>query len=253
MEEEAFLVASEWETRVIVLADIEGFGLRSDSAQHVLHKDVYDAMEAALRRAGVDLDSMQTSDRGDGMLMLLPPNLGMTVLLREMVRGLDDTLIEHRRRHSEAYRMRLRVGIGSGQVMRQGDLWTGRAINELNQLVNADQVKKRLKGVEGARMVFVVGDHLYHQVVQGYHSGIDPAVYESFDLVTKHQETLRGWLTLPGFPTPDVTEAGRSHGGGPVPEVHAGAGGSPVNFNSSGTNYGPVIQGVNIQGINLGR
>ncbi|MFJ9685349.1 hypothetical protein ACIRRX_06655 [Streptomyces bacillaris] len=248
------MVAPESHLYFVVLVDIEDSSHRPDSVQSVLNQGVYDVVTSALKRAGVDFRDELTSDRGDGMLIMLPPTLSPPTLLRELVRGLDDALSGHRRAHNDAYRMRLRVGLQTGLVARDGNRWTGTTINELHQLVGSDEVRQALKGADHANMVFVVPDSLYTGVVEGHHPGIDPAAYVPFDFVTKHRVTRRGWLTLPGSPgTPgDPAADGRSGTPG-TPRTPGGTGGAGMRFENNGTNHGTVVQGAHVHGNTFGR
>lgn len=248
------MVAPESHLYFVVLVDIEDSSQRPDSVQLVLHKGVYDVATSTLKRVGVNFGDELVGDRGDGMLIMLPPTLSPPVLLRELVRGLDDALSDHRRAHNDAYRMRLRVGLQTGLVARDGDRWTGTTINELHQLVSADEVRQALKAADHANMVFVVPDSLYTGVVEGHHPGIDPATYVPFDFVTKHRVTRRGWLTVPGAPgaPDDLAAGGRSGTPGP-PRTPGGTGGAGMRFENNGTNHGTVVQGANVHGNTFGR
>ncbi|WP_202231986.1 hypothetical protein [Actinacidiphila reveromycinica] len=187
----------------IVLVDIEDYSPRPDAVQVALHDAVHEVTTFALvQRAGVTPSGHRFTDRGDGMLVLLPPTVSPTLLLREMVRGLDDALVEHNQKHAPDYRMRLRVGLHHGPVVRKGKLWTGSAVNDLARLVDADPVRKVLKAAKRAHFTLVLPEALHEATVRGRFPGIDPAAYLPFDFVTKHQEERRGWITVPGYAAP---------------------------------------------------
>lgn len=197
------MVSPDPHHRLIVLVDIEGFSLRPESTQVALHDAVHEVTTFALdERAGVSSSGYEVADRGDGLLVLLQPTVSSTLLLREMVRGLDDSLIEYNRKHTPEYRMRLRVGLHSGGVVQNGQLWTGSAINDLTRLVDAAPVKDVLKAARRARLALVLTEAMYGDAVRGRFPGIDPAAYLPFDFITKHQEERRGWVMVPGYAAP---------------------------------------------------
>lgn len=258
------MIVPETHLYFIVLVDIEDFSLRPDSVQLALQKGVYDVVRSALKRARVDSDDMEMSDRGDGMLVLIPASLSPPVLLRELVRGLEDALADHRRAHSDGYRMRLRVGFHLGLVSRDGQRWAGTTINDLARLLDADHVRKSLKVAESAHMVFVLPDSLYSGIVQGYHSGINPALYVPFEFVTKHHEARRGWLIVPGHPAaPGSLTAGRTGPTTATPDGSDDDGGLPrtagdtsepgMSFVNRGTNHGTIVQARSVHGNTFGR
>ncbi|WP_333770485.1 hypothetical protein, partial [Streptomyces sp. IBSBF 2435] len=187
---------------LLVMLDIEGFSLRAVTDQATLHTEMYEAADFALGRAGVDPADRAVQDRGDGMLILLPATLSPTVLLRELSRGLQDALADHHAKFRDELRMRLRVGLHMGPVIKHGDRWTSGAINDLARLVDAQPVKDVLAAATGAHFVVVVSPELHSSVVVGRHPGIDPAAYLPFDFTTKHREPRRGWVTVPGYPAP---------------------------------------------------
>ncbi|MET8452836.1 hypothetical protein [Streptomyces sp. NPDC005209] len=186
----------------IVLLDIEDFSLRAETTQATLHDDLYHVVEFALRRARLDPERCAVQDRGDGVLLLAPPDTKPTLLLRELVRGLEDALAHHRDTYNHDHRMRLRVGLHEGLVNRNGERWTSNAINDLARLVDAGPVKQSLARAGRAHLVVVVSDDVHRKVVRGRYPGIDPAAYLPADFVTKHGEPRRGWVTVPGYPAP---------------------------------------------------
>ncbi|GGL95900.1 hypothetical protein GCM10010129_44730 [Streptomyces fumigatiscleroticus] len=196
------MVAPDPLSHWIVLVDIEDYSLRAETAQATLHDELYRVVEFALARAGLDLGVCPAQDRGDGVLILVPDGTSPTRLLRELVRGLDDALVEHHGKYNDEHRMRLRVGLHQGLVIRRGERWDGTAVNDLARLVDAGPVKQVLARARRAHLVVVVSDQVHRSVVLGRYPGIDPAAYLPADFVTKHGEPRRGWVTVPGYPAP---------------------------------------------------
>ncbi|MFS8204302.1 hypothetical protein ACLVWQ_37225 [Streptomyces sp. CWNU-52B] len=220
------MVASDPHSYWIVLLDIEDFSLRTEVAQATLHDELYGVVEFAVARAGLDLATCPVQDRGDGMLILVPTGTSPTKLLRELTRGLDDALRAHRAKYNLDHRMRLRVGLNQGLVIRQGKRWTGTAINDLARLVDAGPVKGVLEKARSAQLVLVVSEHVYTSIVRGGYPGIDPAAYLPADFVTKHDERRRGWVTVPGYSAPPglPADAGEPPGAAGGTAVRDGAG-----------------------------
>ncbi|MFI9154878.1 hypothetical protein [Streptomyces sp. NPDC053367] len=221
------MVAPDPQSHWIVLLDIEDFSLRPETAQATLHEELYHVVEFALGRAGLDFAACAVQDRGDGMLLLVPIGTSPTRLLRELMRGLEDALVEHRGKYNDEHRMRLRVGLHQGLVIRRGERWTGNAVNDLARLVDAGPVKQVLARAGRAHLVLVVSDEIHRSVVRGRYPGIDPAAYLPADFVTKHGEPRRGWVTVPGYPAPPglPAEPGEPPSGRGAPGEAPGTGG----------------------------
>ncbi|MEU7581626.1 hypothetical protein AB0B50_28950 [Streptomyces sp. NPDC041068] len=241
----------------IVLLDIEDFSLRPEVAQATLHGELYEVVEFALVRAGLSLAECPVQDRGDGMLILVPTGTSPTKLLRELSRGLEDALQEHKEKYNESHRMRLRVGLNQGLVIRQGVRWTGTAINDLARLVDAGPVKDVLTRARRAQLVLVVSESVHTSVVLGHYAGIDPAAYLPADFITKHGEQRRGWVTVPGYSAPPGLPAGppAPPGGAdqtPCPGSHVEGGGGPAGTTSSVSPSTGVIHDVTGSAIATG-
>ncbi|MEU9456385.1 hypothetical protein [Streptomyces sp. NPDC048277] len=226
----------------IALLDIEDFSLRPETTQATLHEELYHVVEFALAGAGLPLDEELTQDRGDGMLLLLPPDTRPTKLLRELVRGMEDALLRHRDTFNHEHRMRLRVGLNQGLVIRRGQRWTGTGINDLARLVDAGPVKQVLARAGRAQLVLVVSDEIHRRVVLGRYPGIDPAAYLPADFVTKHGEPCRGWVTVPGYPAPPglPADSGEPPRGRARPGDAPGTGGS-AGAAGGGTELGSPV------------
>ncbi|MER7689753.1 hypothetical protein [Streptomyces sp. NPDC097610] len=184
----------------IVLLDIENFGMRDDAVQAMLRREMYQVAEFALTRAGVDLGQCLMEDRGDGVLILIPSATPPTRLLQEFTWGLENDLVAHQERYNDNYRMRLRVGLNHGPVVLDSRGRTGTDIADLARLVDAEPVRQVFARASRAHLVLVVSDNVYRSMVRGGDRGIDLAAFGPTDFVTKHGQTLRGWVTVPGYP-----------------------------------------------------
>ncbi|WP_371660446.1 hypothetical protein [Streptomyces sp. NBC_00280] len=190
-------------TRWIVSVDIENSGGRSDVAQSVLRRQVYDVVEFALARAGIDLGRGSMEDRGDGLLIVIDASTAPSLLLREFPLGLEDALAAFQRMSSDSFRMRLRVGLSHGAVVRAGGGWAGSDISDLARLVDSEPVRQAFARASRAHLALVVSDYVYRSAVQSNHQGTDQGAYAPTEVATRQGgRTLRGWVTIPGYPAP---------------------------------------------------
>lgn len=69
--------------RSIVCVDVEGFGdrRRTNADQVAVRDGLYGALREAFARSGVRWEDCYREDRGDGVLVLVPPQVPKTVLV----------------------------------------------------------------------------------------------------------------------------------------------------------------------------
>ncbi|BAU84327.1 hypothetical protein SLA_3418 [Streptomyces laurentii] len=186
----------------IVVLDIENFSSRPDPIQRSLRTGMYEVLRAALVRAGLPADDIVTEDRGDGVLMIVPATVSPIVLAGPFVRALDDELQQKAVVYSPAHAMRFRVALHQGLTARDGEGWSGDAVNTACRLVDAGPLREVLAAATSSRMVFVVSDGIYQAVVRHGHLSLDPAAYLPMPFRTKHGELVESWVTVPGYPAP---------------------------------------------------
>ncbi|MFD9603148.1 hypothetical protein [Streptomyces sp. NPDC059970] len=257
----------------VVVLDIENFSSRSDPIQRSLRSGMYEVLREALVRAGLSADGIVTEDRGDGVLMIVPAAVSPIDLAGPFVRALDDELKQKAVVYSPAHAMRFRVAMHQGLASRDGEGWSGDAVNTACRLVDAGPLREVLAASASSRMVFVVSDEIYRAVVRHGHRSIDPAAYLPMPFRTKHGELIESWVTVPGSPAPaglrataldrpgqaGPPETGGPEAGGPqaAPDGQGGAATGPggrVTPNgagiSVGTVHGDVFQGNKTVNVN---
>lgn len=192
----------------IMVLDIENFSTRPDPVQRSLRGTMYEVLEAALTRAGVELEDIAFEDRGDGVLMIVSGAVAPVALVGPFVRELDEELVRCARMFSRAYAMRFRLALHQGLVTPDPQGWSGDAVNMACRLVDADPLREVLSAAESSRMAFVVSDEIYRGLVRHAHRGIDPAAYLRMPFAAKHGLTIESWVTVPGLPAPPVPAVG---------------------------------------------
>ncbi len=184
----------------IMLVSIDRLAERTATVQATLHEELRKSALACLERAGVDSSHCRLIDREEGILLLISPVVRVTVLLRELVRCLDDELDYQQELYQETRRLRLRVGLHQGPVIETGSLVVSEQIRFLTELVTAGPVRKVLADTAAARMVVVVSEQIHQTVVLGGYRGIRAATFREIVLREESADALRAWVTVPGFP-----------------------------------------------------
>ena len=204
--------------RTIVVVDVEGFGDRRRTNRHqvAVRDGLYRTVGAAFQQVGIPWDADAREDRGDGLFILIPPDVPKSLLVELLPSALVETLTAHNCTRPGQERIRLRMALHAGEVNYDGHGVTGAAINLAFRLVAAEPLKAALADSPGVLAV-IVSAWFFEEVVR--HLAADDAARYQPVLVTVKETTTTGWICLPDhpFPTDEVTLARSPGVFAPVP------------------------------------
>lgn len=190
------------EHRTIVVVDVADFTnpARKVTDMNAIHEGLYDVLKAAFADSGVDFDSCTHEDRGDGTLVLVPPDVPKS----QLADRLPDRLVAAVRRYNstrkDSARFKLRVGLHSGDIRRNTNGWVGRHVNHAFRILDAAQAKTALANSEGV-VALVVSDIFYEDVI-AEDDGNVPDAYQHITIrITDKNFAAEAWLRLPGAPS----------------------------------------------------
>lgn len=117
--------------QAIVCVDVEKFTdqRRTNPHQLAVHEGLYQALHGAFDRAGVPWQSCYHEDRGDGALILVPPEVPKKLLVVDVLHQLAAALAEHNHVHDGRAQIRLRVALHAGEVRRDPHGVVSEAVN----------------------------------------------------------------------------------------------------------------------------
>lgn len=220
--------------------DIEGSSRLSTPDKEAVQNDVANMLEEACAEAGVIDPAWE--DRGDGYLLVCPADgIPLRTLVSALAGSLDAALAS---RTVGQTRLRLRLIVHHGEILRGDRGWRGPELDHAARLVDAAEIKATLNETPDGRMAFVLAPELYHSVVRGYPKP-DPTAFRMRRVMTK-EGPLESWLTITGAATQPGREADEDPVSPQMPVLpvqtinHVGtATDSPVgNTVSGGINYG---------------
>jgi hypothetical protein len=205
--------------RTILMVDVVDFTNPSRIVADLMdvQEGVYEVLRTAFAESGVDFDSCQREDRGDGALILIPPEFSKS----KLADLLPDRLVAELRRHnatrSPRSRFKLRVGIHAGDIRRNANGWVGHAVNLTARILEAAEVKSALARSDGL-LALVASDYFYTEVIE-QDPGVAPETYRRIEVsVKKFSGAL--WLRIPGegmpLPRTEPAAPGRQAPAGPV-------------------------------------
>ncbi|MEU4444683.1 tetratricopeptide repeat protein [Actinosynnema sp. NPDC050801] len=209
--------------RTIVVVDVEGFGGRQRTLPRQLQTRavLYRAVERALTAAGVRWADCYHEDRGDGVFVLVPPEVPKGPLVEVAPGALAAVLREHNDSGPPEQRVRLRVAVHAGEVAFDGHGVTSTAVTTAFRLVDAAPLKRALADSPGA-LALVVSRWVFDEVVR--HSAVlDPTTFRPVPVAVKETRDT-AWVALPDHPYPGDPEVLTRTTGDPTPSVSTPAG-----------------------------
>lgn len=185
------------EHHTIVVVDVANFtsAERILADQATVREGLYDVMRTAFDETGVRFADCVSEDRGDGALVLLPPDVSKS----KFVDLLPDRLVVALRRHNwnraAAAQFKLRISIHSGDIRNDGKGWVGEAVNLAFRILETSEVKKALAESD-AVAALIASSHFYSEVIRQ-----DPGTApESYEHIRTSVKTFQGdvWFRLLG-------------------------------------------------------
>jgi hypothetical protein len=145
--------------RTIVVLDVEGFGhpRRTNPHQLAVREGLYQAVGDAFRQAELPWTPDTHEDRGDGILILVPPEFPKTLFVEKLPSALVKALTKHNREHADEEGIRLRMSLHAGEVPYDPRGVYGRAVILAFRLVDAKLLKAALADSTGVLAINVAG------------------------------------------------------------------------------------------------
>ena len=181
--------------RTIVAVDVEGFGdrRRTNPNQMAIREGLYGAMREAFGQAGIPWNDRDHEDRGDGMLILVGPEVPKSLFAISLPPALASALRRHNDTHSDVEQIRLRMALHAGEVNYDQYGATGVSINLTFRLLECDPLKAALAGSTGV-LAIIASSWFFEEVIR--HNVTDALTYYPVPVMVKETATT-GWICLP--------------------------------------------------------
>ena len=180
--------------RTIVALDVQAFGAprRTNRDQVAVRDGLYRATQEAFRQAGISWAGCDHEDRGDGMLVLIGPEVPKGLLVESLPAALANALRMHNGEHLEGERIQLRMALHAGEVNYDGHGATAAAINLTFRLLESDAVKHALAD-SASVLAVITSSWFFEEVVR--HSTADASAFHPAPVTVKETVTT-GWIWL---------------------------------------------------------
>lgn len=191
--------------RAIVVVDVASFTDPSRTLAHqwAVHEGLYEVLNEAFAESGIDLGICTVEDRGDGAMILLPPEVPKNLLADQLPTRLVAGLKRYNAIHSEAAAVQLRVGLHSGEVRVNRMGVVSPAINFAFRILEASEAKKALRVTHGV-LALIASESFYQDVIL-HDPAANPESYRQIPVLVK-ETSAAAWLRLPDgvLPAPAV-------------------------------------------------
>jgi class 3 adenylate cyclase len=182
----------------IFVCDIVSFGdqARHDRIQRHLRSVLYEQLRQSFDASGAPLAGCYHEDRGDGVIVVVPPGIETALLVSPLADHLRAGLRRHNEISSDVAQIRLRVALHVGEVHQDGPGIVGTAVNHVNRLIEAPRFKDALNAAK-AQFGLIVSPEVFNAVIRRGEGLIDPDEYLPVEVDVKETRTT-AWMRIPG-------------------------------------------------------
>jgi hypothetical protein len=188
----------EGQTCAVFAVDIAGFTRpgRDDDIRRYLHERLYAYLQDAFNRSGIPWAECFCEDRGDGALVIIPPEIPVKGLIDPLPDKLRALIRGHNHVSAAAADMQLRAAAHIGPVEHDGHGFVGTDVNFTFRMLEARPVKRML-AASGAELCLAVSDYVYRSLVCRYPSLVRPDTFRTVRFQAKNTRA-RAWTYMPG-------------------------------------------------------
>ena len=183
--------------RTIVVVDVEGFGdrRRTNQNQLAVREGLYLVVREAFRDAGMSWIDQYYEDRGDGIFVLVGPEVPKSVFVERLPYALLNALRAHNDAHQDAEQIRLRMALHAGEVNYDEHGVTSSSINFTFRLIASDFLREEL-AQSRSLLAVITSSWFFEEVVR--HSSARVDSYRPVQVMVKETQTL-GWISSPNY------------------------------------------------------
>ena len=181
--------------RAILIVDVENFSAstRTNTDQLAIRDTVYKVLQQSFASAGIGWAECVTEDRGDGVLILIPPTVPKSRLVEQLPAYLAELLAQHNGGCRAPVRIRLRVALHAGEVHPDAHGYTAASINLAFRLIEAPTSRAALRQSSGM-VALVVSDWFYDEVVR-HCPDAEPSGFRKVHMMVKKAK-VTAWIRI---------------------------------------------------------
>lgn len=194
------------QTRGIMFADIAAFGTRSVADQRAVRDALSRILREAFTDSGISWSACRLEDRGDGVLVAVPPSVPVGKLIDPFLGILGDALERHNSVTAGRENLQLRLALDAGPVHLDDLGISGEAVFRASRLLDAGAFKEAMHASGGTLGVIVSGTAYDMALSQGAHSQ-STADIQHVGIGQKDMQTP-AWMWFSGNAVPPALRPG---------------------------------------------
>lgn len=187
----------------LIAADVVAFGrLRhDDDIQLHIRRQLYQALAEAFAMGGMPWWDCHREDRGDGTLLVVPPDIPAHHFLAPLAHHLHAVLHRDNTLAGPTAALQLRLAVHSGQILQDPYGVTGQPLLHLYRLLESGAFQRALTQT-GGDLGVIVSDRLYTDT-NGHGGPTDPDAYRRLH-ITCNETPTTAWAWFPPPPPPEA-------------------------------------------------
>jgi hypothetical protein len=187
---------------ILLAVDIAGFTRpdRDHVIRRHLHEELYRMIPKALDGSGIPWADCFHEDRGDGVLIVVPPGFSCKGIIDPLPERLRRLIGDHNHVCRAAARIQLRVAAHIGPVDHDGYGFTGSDVDFLFRMLEARPLKRTLAS-SGSEVALIVSEYVHGNVVCRYPSLVSPDAFRPVRFQVKYTRA-QAWIYLPAAAYP---------------------------------------------------
>lgn len=174
----------------------------------------------AMTSSGISWSASSVEDRGDGVLIVMPPGVPVSVLIGPFLEAVAGGLETSNRLVAGRQNIQLRVAVDAGTVTTDQLGIIGQAVIRCVRMLDAAAFKAAMSA-SGSALGVIVSESAFDEAVSQGVGGPGPAASQPVDLPSKDMQfTARMWFTGSGVPPalrPISPQTGTGLSGSPPP------------------------------------
>ena len=168
---------------------------RDDEVQLQLRISFYGILREALGGSGMPWDQCQHEDRGDGVVVIVPPGLPAQPIIDSLPERLRCLIRRHNRFSYESVRMQLRVAANIGPVYGDEHGFSGDDVTLLCRMLDVQPLRRALSE-SGSEVALIISDYVYDKFVLRRQSLACPRSFRRVRSQVK-RTPVHAWMYLP--------------------------------------------------------
>jgi hypothetical protein len=199
--EDILELAKDQQTPMLAF-DVVGF-TRPDRDQEVrrhIHKMLYEMLGEALEESGIPQDRCYYTGRGDGPLLLVPPDIPAHRIINPFPGLLSESIRVYNKMSCPAAQIQVRAAAHLGTVYRDKHDLVSDDINLLFRMLDAKPLKADLEST-GAGVALAISAYVYDSLVRRRPALVGPGSLRHVKTTVKGTR-MNAWIHVPGAPQP---------------------------------------------------